>query len=141
MESSDPTQIRVLAVTVDDITSAIEANIRRDAGAVLRVTPPFNGRMRARLHRQGAEHDYAEPAPLHIPPEQFLKSIPEFPSPDRTEDELRTDPDVEYTPNRHRERHQDAVERWRRDLREAVAQTISIETPEGTHEVRIAPLG
>jgi hypothetical protein len=141
VEPSDPTQIRVLAVTVDDITSAIEANIRRDAEAVLRVTPPFSGRMRARLHRQGAEDDYEEPTPLHIPPEQFVEAIPGFPSPDETEDELRTAPEVTYTPTRHRKRYQTAVEAWRRNLQESIVPSVRIETPDGRHEVRVAPLG
>ena len=43
MESDDPTVIRSLAVTADDVVAALEANERRDAAAVLRVTPPFSG--------------------------------------------------------------------------------------------------
>jgi hypothetical protein len=131
----------MLAVTVGDVVSAIEANERRDAGAVLRVTPPFSGRMRARLHLQGTEHEYGDPAPLHIPPERFVEAVPAFPSPDATEDELRADTDVAYSPERHRERHRNAVEAWRRRLREAVLERTTIVTPAGEHEVRIARLG
>jgi hypothetical protein len=138
---ADPTAISVLAVTVDDVVSAIESNERRDAGAVLRVTPPFSGRMRARLHIRGTEDGYGEPAPLHVPPERFVGSIPPFPTPDRTEDELRADPDATYSPERHRKRHRRAVEAWRKRLRESLQETATIPTPEGEHEVAVAPLG
>ncbi|CCQ36206.1 uncharacterized protein Nmlp_2034 [Natronomonas moolapensis 8.8.11] len=141
MESDDPTIIRALAVTTDDIVTAIEANERRDAGAVLRVTPPFSGRMRARLHLDGAESEYEDPQPLHVPPERFLGTVPAFPSPDDTEDELRSSPERTYTPERHRARHEAAVESWRERVRAAVHEAAAIDTPAGTHEVRIATLG
>lgn len=141
VESDDPTVVRVLAVTVDDVLAALEANERRDAGAVLRVTPPFSGRMRARLHLEGTEREYDDPAPVHISPERFLRSVPPFPSPDETEDELRSDPAVSYSPARHRKRHESAVEDWRERLRGALAETATIETPDGPHTVRVAPLG
>lgn len=51
--SGDPTDVRAIAVRRDEVVAALEANVRRDAGTVLRVTPPFAGRMRARLHRKG----------------------------------------------------------------------------------------
>ena len=141
MESDDPTVIRVLAVTADDVVTAVEANERRDAGAVLRVTPPFSGRMRARLHLDGAESEYEDPPPLHVPPERFLGTVPTFPSPDDTEDELRSDPEKTYTPERHRASHEAAVEAWRERVRAAVCGETTIETPAGSHEVRIATLG
>lgn len=141
MESDDPTVIRVLAVTTDDIVTAVEANERRDAGAVLRVTPPFSGRMRARLHLDGTESEYQDPQPLHVPPERFLETMPPFPSPDDTEDELRSDPEKTYTPERHRTRHEAAVEAWRDRVQAAVCEGTTIETPVGVHEVRIATLG
>ena len=141
MASNDPADIRALAVTVGDIVAALEANERRDAGAVLRVTPPFSGRMRARLHLDGAESRYDDPSPIHIPPERFLETPPPFPSPDETEDELRADPDVAYSSERHREYHESAVEAWRERVRAALSERATIDTPDGPHTVRITPLG
>lgn len=141
MQSDDPTDVRVLVVHVDDVVTALEANARRDAGAVLRVTPPFAGRMRARLHLDGREADYGDPAPLHVSPEAFIADAPPFPDPDDTEDELREDPDAEYTPARHREAHATAVETWRAALRETIVDTATVETPAGPHGVDVATLG
>ncbi|MFO7925844.1 MAG: hypothetical protein ACQET5_04020 [Halobacteriota archaeon] len=141
MESDDPTVLRVLAVTTDDIVTAIEANERRDVGAVLRVTPPFSGRMRARLHREGTEHGYDDPSPIHVPPARFVDSVPPFPSPDDTEDEIRADPETAYSRESHRRRHETAVEAWRTRVRESIRESVSIRTSEGPHEVRLALLG
>jgi hypothetical protein len=138
---ADPTVLRVLAVTVDDVVTAIESNERRDAGALLRVTPPFSGRMRARIHLRDADADHDGPSSLHVSPERLVTSIPRFPTPDETEDELRSDPDVEYSPERHRERHRRAVETWRERVRDSIRETTTITTSGGTLEVRIVPLG
>jgi len=104
VESDDPTSIRVLAVTADDVVTALETNQRRDTAAVLRVTPPFSGRMRARLHLDGTEHDYDDPEPIHVPPERLVGSIPSFPTADDTADELRSDPETTYSAETHRSR-------------------------------------
>jgi len=141
VESEDPTVVHSLAVTADDVVTALEANQRRQAGAVLRVTPPFSGRMRARLHLAGAESDYGEPAPLHVDPERLVESVPPLPTPDDAEDELRSDPDVEYAPEAHRRRHETALEEWRRAVREAITATATVETPAGPHDVEISRLG
>ena len=137
-DESDPTVVHSLAVTTDDLVTAIEANVRRDAGAVLRVTPPFSGRMRARIH---VEHDDDPPEPLCVPPERFVEPISPFPSPDTTEDELRADPDISYTRSRHRRRHEAAVEEWRAAIRESRRDRITVRIDDGSHEVRVAWLG
>ncbi|CAI49414.1 uncharacterized protein NP_2646A [Natronomonas pharaonis DSM 2160] len=141
MSSTDPTAIRVLAVTAEDLVAAVEANERRDADAVLRVTPPFSGRMRARLHLDGAEHGYESTQPLHIPPERFVSEVPPAPTPDETADTLRNDPDETYTQERHRERHEAVLSAWRQQLKEATLDAAHIETPSGEHEVRVTWLG
>ncbi|WP_336135575.1 hypothetical protein [Natronomonas amylolytica] len=141
MTSEDPSAIRAIAVTVDDVVAAIEANQRREAGAVLRVTPPFSGRMRARIHRAGTEGDYGTPKPVHIQPSELVESVPAFPSADDTEDEIRADPETEYSRAEHRKRHEAAVDEWRAAVRERLRERVTIETPEGPHEVRVAPLG
>jgi hypothetical protein len=143
VESDDPTVIRALAVTAEDVVAALEANARRDAGAVLRVTPPFSGRMRARLHLAGAEGDYdTTPRPLHVSPERLLDDdAPAFPTVDATEDELRSDPDLEYTPERHQERHERQVESWRDAVREHVREEATVETPAEPVQVTVSLLG
>ncbi|MFC7139520.1 hypothetical protein ACFQMA_06670 [Halosimplex aquaticum] len=140
-ESADPTRIRTLAVTAEDIVAALEARIQRDSAVVLRVTPPFSGRMRARLHAGPDEYD-EEPAPLHVSPEALLaESAPSYPRPADTEDRLREDPDAEYTVERHHERHREAVTAWRERVRDHVRDTATIETADGPHEVSVSVLG
>lgn len=141
MASNDPTQIRVIVVRTDDIVSALEANEQQSAGAVLRVTPPFSGRMRARLHIEGAESEYADPTPIHIPPERFLEAVPPFPNPDATGDQLRDNPASEYSPETHRTLHQEEVESWRSTLQSTILERTSISLQGDEHEVRIATLG
>lgn len=136
MESDDPSVIRVLAVSADDLVTALEANCRRDADAVLRVTPPFSGRMRARLHRAGYESGYGDPEPIHLDPQQFVGDPPPFPHPDDTEDELREAGN--YSPERHREAHAAAVDRWRESVREDVLDSLALP---GDGRAAIAVLG
>jgi hypothetical protein len=143
VQSDDPTVIRVLAIHAADVVSALEANASRDVRAVLRVTPPFNGRMRARLHLAGAEGGYdTDPEPLHVDPGRLVgNDAPAYPTPDRTEDELRSDPERTYTPEIHREYHARRVEGWREHVREHVSERATIATPDGPHEVRVTTLG
>jgi hypothetical protein len=143
VQSDDPTVIRVLAVHTDDVVSALEANATRDVRAVLRVTPPFAGRIRARLHLAGTEGTYdADPEPFHVEPERLVADdAPAYPTPDRTEDELRSDPEVTYTPESHRDYHERRVAEWRERVREHVRERTTVETPAGLHEVRVATLG
>lgn len=142
-EADDPTVIHTLAITAEDLIAALEANARRDAGAVLRVTPPFSGRMRARLHLAGAEGGYDDtPRPIHIPPRRLLADdAPAFPSVDATEDDLRSNPETEYTPERHRERHERRVETWRDAVRDHVGEAATIETDGGSVTVTVTLLG
>lgn len=139
VQSDDPTDVRRIAVHLDDVVTALEANARRDEGAVLRVTPPFSGRMRARLHLAGREADYGDPEPLHVDPAALAPEAPPFPDPDDTADDLRAA--GEYSVERHREAHADAVEAWRETVRESVVDRATVETPAGPHEVEVATLG
>lgn len=139
-DPTDPKTVRVLAVTTSDVLSALEANERRGRAVVLRVTPPFAGRMRARLHRRGGEGDYdGSVRPIHVPPERFVDVTPPFPTVDETEDELRAE--GSYTRERHRERHAAAVDAWRETVRASLAERVTVETPEGLHDVRVSYLG
>lgn len=142
VDSDDPRTIRTVAVTAGDVVAALEANERgrRDGRTVLRITPPFSGRMRARIHvEQGLAYD--DPVPVHVPPGDLVADPPPFPSPDETEDELRSDPGVEYTRERHRERHTRAVEGWREAVRDAIVERAALPLAGGPHPVEVAVLG
>lgn len=141
--SDDPTDVRSLAVTASDVVTAYEATRRSGREAVLRVTPPFAARMRARLHVAGGEGESygGATAPVHVPPSALVDegSVPSYPEVDDTEDELRDR--GAYTPERHRERHRARVEAWRAAVREAIVDRAAIETPAGSHAVEIKRLG
>jgi len=146
MGSEEPGEIRSVAVTVDDVLAAFEANRQRDAGAVLRLTPPFASRMRARLHRTAGDDDATpetDPAPIHVAPERLLDddAVADYPSPDETGAELRSDPGETYTRERHHEYHAAAVEAWREDAGDAVVDSVVLETPTGATEVTVKALG
>lgn len=137
--SDDPTTVRSVAVTRDDIVRALELRERGGSRAVLRVTPPFAGRMRARLHVEGREGEYDDPAPLHLSPERLVRGPPPFPSVDEAEDALRAA--GEYSLDRQRKRHERAVEGWRRAVGERIVDETAVETAVGTHRVDLKVLG
>ena len=141
MTADDPTAIRSIAVTRDDVVTALEAALRSPQETVLRVTPPFSGRMRARLHEVGSGEFVGEGEPVHVDPESLVEDAPPYPEPGETEDELRSAEDVEYTAERHRERHVEAVEEWRAAVRTSIVDSVELETPSGTHEVDVKTLG
>jgi hypothetical protein len=140
-ESEDPGDIRSIAVTAEDVVTATETNRTTDRTAVLRVTPPFSGRMRARLHVPQPD-DSSEDGAIHILPDTLVDpETPDYPRPAATEDELRADPDVEYTVERHREYHESAVEEWRREIHDAISDSVTLEADGTTHEVTVHVLG
>lgn len=139
-DGGDPTAIRALVVHADDVVTALEANERRDAGAVLRVTPPFAARMRGRIHVAGTEGEYGDPRPIHVAPERLVADPPPFPTPDGTADELRANGET-YTPERHRERHEARVASWRAAIRERIVAETTVDTPAGAHAVAVKSLG
>jgi len=141
MESSDPTVIRSIAVTAEDVVSALELNQTSADTAVLRVTPPFSGRMRARLH-VAAEAGYEQdPAPLHIDPDDLVDEPPPYPRPAETADALRADPAETYTVERHHDRHRQAVQGWRETVTRTVRDSILLDTPDGNCDVSVVVLG
>lgn len=150
-ESSDPSDLRSVAVTARDVVAAHEAAQRAGRAAVLRVTPPFSGRMRARLHVAEAvagEEAAAEatperdgPRPIEIPPGDLLGDPPAYPRPDDTEDALRADPEETFSRERHRERHEAALQRWRERVRGCIVDAVEVETPTGRQEVGVVVLG
>lgn len=149
--STDPTDVRSVAVTAEDVVAAYEASRQAGREAVLRVTPPFNGRMRARLHvsevvpgeeaAAEADPDSEAAAPIEIPPGDLLGDVPPYPHPDDTEDGLRADPEVAYTRERHRARHEAALEAWREAAGAAIVSSVALDTGTGRHEVEVVVLG
>lgn len=137
--STDPTAIRSLAITVDDIVTAYEA-ARDGKPAVLRVTPPFNARMRARIHldrdSEPDDHDM-----LFLDPRTLLDDAsPAYPTPEQTEDRLRA-AEREYSIETHHDLHVEAVREWRNTVRPHVVEEITIETDSGPHTIEVKPLG
>ena len=160
-EGADPTRIRSIAVHREDVANALEATLRTDRRVVLRVTPPYSGRMRARIHSvdeglsdgtRGAPpspaDDADEPdASVHVDPMDLVVDPPPYPEVDETAAEY---PDADVVTRR--ERHAEAVRSWREAVREAVGGTVEIpvggergdgDGPDGarTHEVDVVALG
>lgn len=142
IESPDPSVIETAVVTAEDLTSALEMNRTSGKRAVLRMTPPFSGRMRARLHVELDEAYDQSPKPVHVEPRALVDdSLSAYPRPAETEDELRSDPDREYTVDRHHEYHASVVEEWRREVIGAVRSTATVEMPTGPTTIDISILG
>ena len=104
---ADPSVVDTLVVHESDLIAAVEARDRNRRQTVLRVTPPFAARMRARLHvssdaaepnasassdeRAGEsgedQSDRTEseppeqetPTPVTIPPRAMIDDVPRFP--------------------------------------------------------------
>jgi hypothetical protein len=139
MESeSDPTVLRSVAVHVEDVVAAVQAR-REGRPAVLRVTPPFSGRMRARIH---IEQTGEEPGDaLHVHPDRLLgEDHPEFPTAAGTEDRLRAS-DRPDSPEHRRELHLERIADWRETVPEHIVESLVIETPAGPHEIVVLTLG
>ena len=139
-----PDRVRSIAVHRDDVANALEATLRSDREVVLRVTPPFSGRMRARLHAldagggdetAGSDGD-GGPAPLRIDPRALVADAPPYPEVDDTAAD-HPDADLET----RRERHAANVEAWREGVRERVAASVEIEVDGEVRAVDVNALG
>lgn len=142
-ESDDPTVVSTVVVNAEDVVSAVESARRGGREPVLRITPPFSGRMRARIHVPVEdEYDGKDPVPIHVQPDALLADdAPDYPTPADTEDELRADPDATYSRDRHHDYHAERVAEWREAVTDHFAETTTLETPAGPHEVTVAVLG
>jgi len=135
--TTDPSALQSLAISAEDLLAAMEADARAGPATVLRVTPPFSGRMRARLHvvQTGGDEET-----LHISPRMFLDDdAPSYPTPDETADELRSRADLDYSVDRHREYHEQQVDAWRTALLDHVVESVSV--PEVDGEITVSLLG
>lgn len=143
MESTDsatdtaPTDIKSIAISADDLVAAVEANAD-EATTVLRVTPPYSGRMRARLHVVQPDADDDET--VHIDPTSLLTDdAPTYPTPDETADELRADEDETYSVERHRTYHEQRLATWRESLPDHVVESTALTADD--HTVTVVLLG
>jgi len=143
--AAGPDRIRSIAVHREDVASALEATLRSDREVVLRATPPFSGRMRARLHAldaggtgEGGEGGSPAdaPGPLHLDPRDLVAEVPPYPEVDDTAAEL-PDADLET----RRERHAANVGAWRETVRERVCSTVDIEVDGEVSTVDVNALG
>lgn len=146
-DSEDYRDVRSLAVHREDVVAAFETNRTPGPRAVLRVTPPFAGRMRARLHVE-SEGEYPDtsaetPRPLHVDPETLLDTdrVPAYPTAAETEDRLRTESGTEYSVERHHALHTERVAAWREAVAERVVATAELDGPLGPHRVGVLALG
>lgn len=138
-EGDDPAVVRSLAVTADDAIAAIETRRQRGKRVVLRATPPYSGRMRARLHVPAED---STPESVTIDPVALLDpDAPTYPRPAETEDELRADRDAEYAIERHHDRHEQAIATWREQVRDHFVDETTIETTDGKQTVDLVVLG
>lgn len=145
-QSRDPTVVSVIVVRAEDVVTALETNLTSDNQAVVRLTPPFSGRMRARLHvERGVSEERPasaeRPQPVHIDPETLLDDPPPYPRPAETEEQIRTDPDRTYSVATHHEYHTQRVTDWRQEIATCIRDRAPIEAPTGRHEVAVAVLG
>ena len=112
--STDPGGIHTVVVTATDLVAALEASYRSPGRkTVLRMTPPFGGRMRARLHvqRESASGDRSS---VLLTAESLVDDdCPVPPEPDDVEDALRADETITYSIESHRERYRVALQEWR----------------------------
>ena len=141
--TGDVDAIRSIAVHRDDVAAALEASLRSDRDVVLRVTPPFSGRMRARIHdRTDLEENDRKDGAIHVPPADLVDGPPTYPEPDETTPAGERATETEgYDVEKHYERHTDAVAAWREAVRESVAERVGLDDGDAAREVRVVPLG
>lgn len=137
-ETTDPKVISTVVITLEDVVAALEAALGTGREAVLRITPPFSGRMRARLHVAGVDA-YDDPTPIHIDPTRLVEPCPDYPTAAETAADLDSSDDS-YT-DHHAAAHTEVVADWREAVRANAVDTAEIETAAGAVAVEVRWLG
>ncbi|WP_312912215.1 hypothetical protein [Natronosalvus caseinilyticus] len=134
----DPTTVRSLAVTAEDVVNAFVYTRENPGQAVLRATPPFHGRMRARLHVYRVDDSPATGA-VHLEAAALLDDeiVAAYPTLAEVEQRL----DGEASAETVREQRADALEAWAERARESILESATLETANGTHRVSVRTLG
>ncbi|ELY67536.1 hypothetical protein [Natrinema versiforme] len=136
----DPGAIRSIALSPDDAVDAFVYGRENPGDAVLRVTPPFHGRMRARIHVYRVD-DTELTGAIHLSPTEIIADevVADYPDLESAlADADAADPDAT---DRARDRHVEAVEEWQARAREAIVDSVALETDDGPHRVELKPLG
>ncbi len=126
-DMSDSETIRSVAVHQDDVIRAHEVTLRTNRSVVLRVTPPLEGRKRARIHEETAVSgsdtvgEEGESNPIHIEPTALLTDAPPYPEPDDTV------PGESCDVESHHDRHERAVDSWRASVESCMTDQTSID--------------
>ena len=139
-ERDDPAAIRSIAVTAEDVVDAFGYTRENPGEAVLRVTPPFHGRMRARLHVFQVD-DSPETGAIHLEPARLLEdeAVDAYPTLESVPETMGES--VDSDPETVRKRHAVALEAWRRQAQTAIVGAIDIDTEVGSHRVSVSVLG
>lgn len=137
MAEDDPSAIRSLAISPADAVDAYVYTRENPGEAVLRATPPFHGRMRARIHVYRVD-DSPMTGAIHVSPGEVIDDdvLAEYPE---LEAELESADESEA--ERLRKRHAEAVEEWQRRAEGAIVDSVTLETPDGPREVEVKRLG
>ena len=138
-KTADPAVIEYLVVTDEDVVTALEATLGTGRETVLRVTPPFSGRMRARLHVAGTAGSYDGPDPILVDPRVLVDPLPEYPTAADTAAEL--DSPAAVNTEHHQETHAERLAEWRDTVRGSIADEATIETADGAITVAVRALG
>lgn len=134
-EEGDPSTIRSIAVRPEDAVDAFAYSRENPGEAVLRITPPFHGRMRARIHVYRVD-DTQMTGAVHISPADLIEDgvLAAYPR-------LEVEDGDGAEASRIRKRHADAVGAWQERARDAIVDAVAIETDDGPRRVAVKPLG
>ncbi|SFB87291.1 hypothetical protein SAMN05444422_102502 [Halobiforma haloterrestris] len=137
MADDDPSAIQSIAISPDDAVDAYVYTRENPGEAVLRITPPFHGRMRARIHVYRVDDAHVTGA-VHVSAAEVIEDdvLEEYP---QLEGELESVDDAEA--ERLRKRHAEAVEEWQERAAEAIVDAVALEVDGERREVEVKPLG
>ncbi len=138
-EADGPSAIRSIALSPEDAVDAYVYGRENPGEAVLRVTPPFHGRMRARIHVYHVD-DAELTGAVHLSPATVIADdvLAAYPDLESALAEADDDPAAD---DPLRDRHAVAVAEWRTRARDAIVDSIALETDDGTHRVDLKTLG
>ncbi len=142
-EPDEPSAIRSIALSPDDAVNAYAYSRENPGEAVLRMTPPFHGRMRARIHVYRVD-DTELTGAVHLSPADVIADDVVADYPDLESALVDADADAGANSDeadRIRERHAEAVADWQERAREAIVDAITLETDDGPHRVEVKTLG
>ena len=134
MTESDPSRIRSLAISREDLFDAFVYNRENPTTAVLRVTPPFHGRMRARLHvsnERATTNVWRDPVTgsIHFEPESLLEQevVDAYPVLEEIYASMDESDRAGETVSDVHEQYDRRLEEWRKSARSRVLDEVKLE--------------